>query len=245
MAKAPADITLSTTIDITAEHNAQYGKLTDGNCQICRNKGYTLSKLNGNLVAKECECMVNRRNARRIRQSGLSALLEEYTFDRYKVSEEWQRTALRKAQEFIASDRGWFVICGRPGTGKTHICTAICGTLMSGGKDVRYMVWRDEAPRLKAMVNDREQYDRAMNELKRCDVLYIDDFWKGSVTDADINLTFELLNARYNDPHKRTIISGEKSIEQIMQIDEAIGSRIWQRSAGFRLKTDGENRRMT
>lgn len=246
LSKAPTNITCSTTFDddrIAAVNGAK-GDLTDYLCPVCSNKGYVVCMDNGHLVARECDCMTMRRTVRRIRLSGLEPLLREYTFDRYTAETEKQKDIKRLAQGFVDSDTGWFVICGRPGTGKTHICTAICSAMIDRGKDVRYMLWREEAPRLKAMVNDREQYDSEMDRLKYCDVLYIDDFWKGTVTDADINLTFELLNARYNDTRKRTIISGEMGIEKILSVDEAIGSRIWQRSAGYRLKTDDVNRRL-
>lgn len=75
-----------------------------------------------------------------------------------------------------------------------------------------------------------------MHELKMVYVFYIDDFIKETVTDADINIAFELLNARYNDHEKLTIISTEKSI------DEALGSRIYERST-HRFKTLDVNRR--
>lgn len=246
LAKAPPGIELSTTFDAdrAAAANAAQGTLTDGMCLVCNDKGYTVSVVDGRLVASECECVKRRRVTRRIRLSGLAPMLSAYTFDSYETTAEWQKKALDSAKRYVADGKGWFVIVGKPGTGKTHLCTAICGALIEAGKDVRYMLWREEAPRLKALVTDREQYDRMMDELKRCDVLYIDDFWKGTVTDADINLTFELLNARYNDERKRTIISGERSIEQILAVDEAIGSRIYQRSAGYRIKTDGGNYRL-
>lgn len=244
--QSPKDITCSTTFDqdrIDAA-NAAHGEMSDYLCPVCNNKGYVICMNDGHLTARECDCMTVRRTVRRICLSGLEPLLREYTFDSYKAETEKQKNIKRLAQEFVNAESGWFVICGRPGTGKTHICTAICSELIDGGKDVRYMLWREEAPRLKALVNDREQYDCEMDRLKYCDVLYIDDFWKGTVTDADINLTFELLNARYNDARKRTIISGEKSIEDILAIDEAIGSRIWQRSEGYRLRTEDVNRRL-
>ena len=71
------------------------------------------------------------------------------------------------------------------------------------------------------------------------DTLYIDDFLKTQKTrdqygnpvvkeptEGDINLAFELIVSRYNQPFKRTLISSERSIEQITGFDESIGSRI-------------------
>ena len=115
---------------------------------------------------------------------------------------------------------------------------------MERGQNCKYMLWRDEVRELKSLVNDNEAYIRKMNELKNIDVLYIDDFLKGRPTDGDLNVAFELLNSRYNQ-RKRTIISGERSIEQVMDMDEAIGSRIYERSKhGYCFETPGENWRL-
>ena len=74
-------------------------------------------------------------------------------------------------------------------------------------------------------------------------MLYIDDFFKGSVSDADINLAFELLNDRYNSK-RMTILSSERSVEDILELDEAIGSRIYERSKGFYARLPAKNWRL-
>ena len=130
---------------------------------------------------------------------------------------------------------GLFFIGGSPGTGKTHLCTAICAKLMDGGIPVRYVQWRGDIPAIKAKVNDAEAYAEAMHPLKTVRALYIDDFLKGSVTDADKNIAFDLLNARYIDPDAITIISTELTIDRILSWDEAIGSRINQRARDYML----------
>ena len=68
---------------------------------------------------------------------------------------------------------------------------------MLQGKGVRYMIWTEEATKLKALKTDDEGYEREINKWKTAEVLYIDDFLKGGVTDADKNIAFDLLNARY------------------------------------------------
>ena len=129
-----------------------------------------------------------------------------------------------------------------PGTGKSHLCTGICGVLLESGHDVRYMLWRDVSRELKAVVNDT-----AFNELaapyKRCAVLYIDDFLKGGMGDADKRLAFELLNSRYNS-RRPTLISSELSIDAVLDWDEAIGSRIYERAKGYVIHANGQNWRL-
>ena len=99
---------------------------------------------------------------------------------------------------------------------------------------MRYLLWREDGPRLKAMVNnDPEGYAAETEELFNVPVLYIDDFLKGKVSDADLNLAFALINARYNRRSCRTIISSERSIAEIRKLDEATGSRIMQRAGDY------------
>ena len=172
-------------------------------------------------------------------------MLENYTFEKYETPEEWQEIAKKKAINFVTNGSGkWFMISGTPGTGKTHICTAIAGELINAGKEVKYMLWRSEAPRLKAYINERDTYEKEMDFLRKVDVLYIDDFFKGTISEADINLAFELLNNRYNSRKLITIISSEKTVEQILDVDEALGSRIYERSKGYCLKMPSKNWRL-
>ena len=74
--------------------------------------------------------------------------------------------------------------------------------------------------------------------------MYIDDLFKGSVTSADINLAYEIINARYGVKELRTIISTERSMQNIIGIDEALGSRIYQRSKNFIIQTPKQNWRL-
>lgn len=187
--------------------------------------------------------MTRRRALRRLRKSGLADSVQRCTFASYQTPDETRQTIKALAQRFAEDDGGWFYIAGRSGSGKTHICTAICGVLMQR-RDVRYMLWRDWVTQLKANVTDAAAYAEIMQPLKDVPVLYIDDFLKGGVTRADLNAAFELLNARYLDSRKRTIISSERTLSDILDLDEALGGRIYERSRGYNLQAPGENWRL-
>lgn len=190
----------------------------------------------GNCRLVECECMRVRRSMRMIEKSGLGNLLERYTLDDWKTPEKWQQELKRAAQEYAEKPEGWFYIAGRPGTGKTHLCTAICSMLLRRGVEVRYLVWRDFSVKAKSIVTEAEEYERLLAPYKRARVLYVDDLFKSGrgakPTEGDINLAFELLNDRYNDERLATIISSEHTAETLLGIDEGLGSRVYERTKG-------------
>lgn len=223
--------------------NSAPGTLTGYDCPLCKNRGYTAEVRDGQMVTVECSCMTKRRYMRLIRDSGLASSLKTCTFDRYDTPNQWQANAKDTAQRYAADWRGrWFYIGGTAGSGKTHLCTAICGELLNAGIPLRYFQWRADAPALKAAVRDGEEYRAMIMPLKTVKALYIDDLFKGNVTDADINLAFDLLNIRYANPNLATIISSEKTITDLLSIDEAIGSRIYERSKGFCISATGKEK---
>ena len=109
-----------------------------------------------------------------------------------------------------------------------------------------YMQWLDDIDRLRnlSMAKDTAQYDRLIQEYKEAPVLYIDDLFKaGNGVDTssaqflqtDVKRTFEILNYRYNNPGLVTIISSEKTIIEMVSVDEAFAGRIAEKtqSAGY------------
>ena len=243
--KAPRELGGYTMPSAAESYNKSVGKLTGYDCPKCMNRGYSFHSGDyGEPIARYCDCMELRRARKRMESSGLMGLIRQKRFDTFETQEDWQRRAKLAALAFIDMEGSWFFVSGRPGTGKTHLCTAICGAFIDRGVEVHYMPWREEAPRLKANVNERAEYEKHIGRLKTVPVLYIDDLFKGSVKEADLNLAFELINSRYNRPELRTVISTEKSLEAIMTLDEAIGSRIYERSRGFCVKAPTQNRRL-
>lgn len=220
-------------------YNSESGKLAGYDCEKCMNRGYFMVILDGFQTLKPCECQIIRKSLQIIKKSGLSDLLDEYTFDKFETNTTWQRNIKEAGLRFIDDTYGnWFFAGGQVGSGKSHICTAIVNDLMLRGNEALYMRWRDDVVSLKkSLVSDGTDYADEINRFKSVKVLYIDDFFKSEKgkppTTADINLAFELLNHRYINKDLVTIISSEKFINELLEIDEAIGSRIYQRSKKY------------
>jgi DNA replication protein DnaC len=225
----------------------------DYHCDICHNKGLIMSAAeSGNgywySTSKECKCMGVRRTIKRMQRSGLKNIIRDYTFQKFEATQAWQETIKDASIAYAKNPVGWYFIGGQSGAGKTHICTAICREFLLGGRVVKYMLWRDDIVRIKNAVTEGVEYSSMIDTFKKAPVLYIDDLFKTGKsldgtkqrpTGADVNVAFEILNYRYNDPSLLTIISSECTINDILDIDEAVGGRIFERAkTAFSLKPD-------
>lgn len=243
-------------------YNETVGDLNeqDGyDCPICKNKGFIAVPAKSEFGVgywyeenRYCKCQKVRSTIRRLNKSGLKNIIKDYTFKSFEAETDWQKAVKEAAVRFVQDeDHSWFFIGGTSGCGKTHICTAIAGYYLKHEKSVKYMLWRDDVVKLKASVTDAEEYSRMIEELKKAEVLYIDDLFKTGKSDdgypqrptaADINIAFEILNYRYNNPKLITIVSSECMLTDILDIDEAVGGRIAERTSpcgyGFSIKPD-------
>lgn len=232
--------------------NKRPGTLTGYDCAKCQNRGY-FNVVDGTYIkVRECECMKVRRSLRAIAISGMADLMGRYTLERYKTDESWQKTIKDGAELFLDHPDSGFFVGGNSGSGKTHICTAICGELIKRGKSVKYMVWTTDIRALKAVANDHEEYQMLFDALNGADVLYIDDLFKvrdkSDLRAADIQHTYDIINKRYCTNGKITIISSEMSLQQIIAVDEATGGRIYEMVGDYRFnisRDQGKNWRLT
>lgn len=211
-------------------------------CPICKNKGYIagvrFNELYGyySETLTPCKCHRVRNAIRRLDRSGLKNVVKKCTFDLYETPSDWQKKIKEKAMQFTADEKHhWFFIGGQSGCGKSHLCTAIAIKMLKAGSDVRYMVWPKEIQAIQAVVNDAERYAALMNELQNVEVLYIDDLFKHGndefgnqkpPTEPEVRRAFEIINHRGNNPELTTIISSERTLAELIDIDEATAGRI-------------------
>lgn len=214
--------------------NDRVGVLMGYDCPKCLNRGTIASpKEDGGVSVRDCECVKIRRCFKEMELSGLKNIIKEKTFEAYQAAEPWQKAIKAGAQAYAESLDGWFLICGQPGSGKTHLCTAIARQRLLAGDEVRYMPWREKISEIKALPLDNDRRAELIQKYMTAPILYIDDLFKvgraadgsSNPTPADVGLAFEIINQRYIN-HLPTIVSTEKSPQELVEIDEATGSRI-------------------
>lgn len=213
-------------------HNKSVGDMTDYDCPKCKNRGnIAIPKEDGGISFAECSCMKIRRCVQKMEASGLRDVIKSYTFDAYHDTEGWQKTIKQGAMAYAENPDGWLLFCGQSGSGKTHLCTAVCRHLLLAGKEVIYMPWRQDVRKMKAM--DGSSQVGMLEHLQKAPILFIDDLFKTARSSdgsfypsaADINIAIEIIDYR-EAKRLTTIISTERTTEELVDIDEATGGRI-------------------
>jgi len=221
-------------------YNKTVGDLTGYDCSKCMNRGrYAIPKEGGGMSIVECDCMKIRRCVQKMEASGLREVIRDWTFEAYKDAESWQTTIKQGAMAYADNVDGWLLFCGQSGSGKTHLCTAVCRHLLLAGEEVRYMAWRQDIRELKGVAKEPATQAEALKKYQEAPILFIDDLFKvskaadGSCVPpvADVNLAFDIINYRYTK-RLTTIISTERYPAELVDIDEATGGRIVEMAQG-------------
>lgn len=209
------------------------GNLKYVDCPKCKNKGYIevvkFNELYNDYIEcmTVCECMKRRKTISRAHRSGLGDYLSK-RFKDYETTSEWQASVKTKAIEYCKEDnKYWFVTLGQSGAGKTLISSIIANyLLLQKEKIVIYITWTDFISKLKRdlMSEQAEQVSAYLDELKNVEVLYIDELLK-KYNETDLKYIIEIINYRYTN-NLVTIISSEKTIVELLEIDEATFSRV-------------------
>lgn len=210
-------------------------------CPECKNTGFIwYTDANGYSYAKDCKCKLIKDALARIEKSGLAREFRTKTFENYDTCSNVQladakKTAMNFAEnvnEVELEGSPSLMLCGQVGAGKTHLGTACSMKLIDKGFAVVYMGYREEMTSLKSIVTNQEEYSREINRFKKAKVLFIDDFLKGKITEADVNVIYEIVNYRYNN-NLPVIVSTEKTLDELINFDEAISSRLIEMCKGY------------
>lgn len=231
-------------------------------CSICCDDGYIV-EVDGKQIpyrdapsggrVQPCTCQIKKEMEISMSNSGIDInKYKQKSFETFIRDTEEARKMYDLANRFLDDNEvqgvGYF---GQSGAGKTHICIAICNELAKKGIRHRYLNYREDLPRLKALMSDpyaKEEFAKEMNKFKQTKVLYIDDLFKlaknskGDIDTRDLQIVFDIINYRYING-MRIIISSEYTVAEIKEFDEATAGRIFEMMKDTGLKITGNNRR--
>lgn len=211
-------------------------------CNKCRDLTFIIKE--NTAIPCECRALIEAKNI--LKNSGISEEFRKKTFENYNYSFDAQsleafykaKTYVKNFNEIKNKRNNSIIFMGQVGSGKTHLSMAIANNLMDSGISVIYMPFRDIITRIKQNIMDEEYYRKIISRYKNAKVLLIDDLFKGSISKSDINIMFEIINHRYFN-NLAMIISSEKGFNELIDIDEALGSRIIEMAKGYRVELKG------
>ncbi len=219
-------------------------------CPACDGSGFIKSFKDGRGDLRECPiCAAKKAHAARLAQSGISqADYERYTLDSFKADTTEARRMKAAAEHYLnnagkSQSIGFF---GKPGTGKTHICIAIC---QASKRAHFYWQYRAEIQKIKnAAYRLPQEYEDLMKRAGTAKFLYIDDLFKGAVINGgiapqDAQIMFDIINRRYVNKLP-TIFSSEIPTRKMAQMDEGLATRIEEMLGVYNITCTGVNRRV-
>lgn len=206
-------------------------------CDKCRDMLFVIQD---DGTAKECECRSLRIAEEKLKASGVSEEFRKKTFDNFNYERSIEvMEAFMKAKSYSknfekirVTRKNSVMFIGQVGSGKTHLAIAISNVLLDKGIGVIYMPYRDSITNLKQSITDSENFQKEISKYKNAQVLLIDDLFKGAITKSDINIMYEIVNYRYFKSLP-IITTSEKTIDDLIEIDEAIGSRLYEMSRNY------------
>lgn len=193
-----------------------------------------------------CECRQLRIAEDKLKASGVSEEFRNMRFENFNYEsslETMEAYATAKSYsksfgEIRVARQNSIILMGQVGSGKTHLAMAISNTLLDNSVGVIYMPYRSIITKIKQSITDEENYQREINKYKEAQVLFIDDLFKGRITEADINVMFEIVDYRYFKKLP-VVVTTEKTIDDLLEIDEAIGSRLYEMSKNHMVTMKG------
>lgn len=217
-------------------------------CSVCKDTEWIISE--SGTSAKPCKCQQAKRYKTILDSCGISDTFLKMTFLNYTPKNKAQELAKKKSMDYarnfekIRNERqNSIMYCGQVGAGKTHLSIAICNELMNQQIGIRYMPYKETINYLKQIKTDEESYQKEIYSYKNAPVLMVDDLFKlserrGQVNEADIDIIYEIVNARYMKGMPM-IISTEYDTDKLLATDQATGSRIIEMAKGRIIEFEG------
>jgi DNA replication protein DnaC len=231
----------------TEEYQSTHPRITY-NCDKCKdNQGYVVVR-EGIEYYVRCDCFNKTKTERLFKASQITSEFRMKNFSKFDIT--WLDEIVRSAYKCAVSYNDRFdeirnkrqnsiSLLGQSGSGKTHLLMAIANKLLDNNVQVFYFPFVEGFNDLKS---DFDNLNNRIEKMQKAEVLFIDDLFKGRKdnTQFQIEQMFAVVNYRYMN-NLPMLISSEKLVDDLLRIDEALGSRIYEMSKNFTVELVGGN----
>lgn len=216
----------------------------DYECPKCRDQtGYMITLDDGRDAWRICDCAVRKRVKRLMKSSHITPEFQAYTFDGFVTANRpacvvnAHRSAVYYAGHFPDirdRRRNSMAFLGPPGSGKTRLMIAACNELIAHGVSVHYFPWVEGSNDLRDAVKGGDSVQELLGAMKAAELLFVDDLFKGrdKPTPFQLECLFDVINHRYLN-HGPIFVSSERDIDSMCDVDEGLGSRIYEMCRDF------------
>jgi DNA replication protein DnaC len=187
----------------------------EGPCPICGGFGYLRRDVPpghpdfGHTVPCTCRLReLEKRRAQDLLQASNLGLLTRMTFDSFAPEghglnvtlRDNMRRAFEKGLAYAREPRGWLVLTGGYGCGKTHLAAAIANYQVQQGRTVLFVVVPDLLDHLRATFapTSSTRFDQRFEAVRSAPLLILDDLGTQSSTSWAQEKLYQILNYRYN-----------------------------------------------
>jgi len=203
--------------------------------------------------SERCECAKQDRMNNLLKSSEITDEFKRLGFQNFatdgkpQVIQDAYNCSLTYFKEFqtICSNRkNSIALLGQPGAGKTHLLMAISNNLMKKlSVSVMYFPFVEGCDDLRS---DFNALDAKLERMKKVDVLFIDDLFKPingepRASSFEIGKLYAVINYRFLN-HKPILVSSELTVDELVDIDEALGTRIYQMCRDFIVLIKGDRK---
>ena len=164
-------------------------------------------------------------------------MLKAMTFENFKLGREVRGTkqereslkfAFEMAGSFAESPKGWLLLTGQPGCGKTHLAVAIINERLKQGKPAFFAFVPALLDHMRATFrpDSLTGYDELFEEVKGTPLLVLDDLGSENSTPWAEEKLYQIIVHRHN-AHLQTVITANyMSLQQLEEAKPRIRSRL-------------------
>lgn len=215
-------------------------------CEKCSGRGFIVHMDDERPTAIVCECQRHKRLQRLLKSSNISEEFMEKRFDTFNLNGADERVvkAFKMAKEYSAglvalAKQGksldgvpWFGLLGVPGSGKTHLVTAIVKPLIELGIYPLFFNWIQSFSEWFSYYQSPEEthkVEEIRQKIYNADILIVDDICKASQKDTWIKEFSGVVDYRYRK-RKPIIFTSEYYAELIGFLSEATAGRLFEKT---------------
>lgn len=167
-------------------------------------------------------------------RSGIPPRFAGRTFESYRAADDRQLRVLNVCRAYAAkfADRlaqgGGLVMCGMPGTGKTHLACSIAHEIAKSGRTSLFVSAVSAVRRVKQTYSrdSRETEAEAITRFTVPDLLILDEVGVQFGSDTEKMILFEIINTRYEQMRPTVLISNLTRDELSAFVGERVMDRM-------------------